>query len=462
MHNGDANGLAPATSFTQAELGADVLQRHFTTDPRYRRVVLVLAGLFLLGVIGFIIKLFEGFDDRVEWGYYAVLVAYLLTTAQSVPLVAIATRMARAHFRRPFSRAAELFTVVGLYNLLLLVPLLFVIPSPEGRKTIWFVSQYRDGWPQAAPYLYDFLAMLILVFVGLGLLFATSLPDLAAARDDGRGRTSLYRRLALGWQGSKRQWRLLQMGIGVLGGFYFLMLVFTHSILSLDLAESQIPGWKDALFPTQHAITGLQSAVALTLVIMYVLRRWGGYGAYLQVEQFWGLSKLLLATSLLWAYFWFAGMITLWYGRQPVEQNVLKYLMFESYLIPFLLAFILCFIAPVSMLIWNPVRKSIPLLTLIGTVVLIGTFFERLRVYVGAFSIEDVTAHELDFVPTAHLPDYADVFILVGGLAGAALVYLLASKIIPLISIWEMKELLLLRRVRTFGRRSIVSLGKPE
>jgi len=102
MHEGHGNGVAPATSFTREELGADVLEKHSATPAQHRRLVLVLTGLFLLGVIGFLIKLAGGFDDRIEWGYYAVLVAFLLTTAQSAPLVSVATRLARAHFRRPF------------------------------------------------------------------------------------------------------------------------------------------------------------------------------------------------------------------------------------------------------------------------------------------------------------------------------------------------------------------------
>jgi molybdopterin-containing oxidoreductase family membrane subunit len=302
--------------------------------------------------------------------------------------------------------------------------------------------------------------MVILVIVGLSLMYFSALPDIAAVRD--RAQTPWYQRLALSWRGTRFQWRILFTGLGILGGFYFMMIIFTHAIFSMDLGESLIPGLKDSIFPTAQALHAIQSAVALVLVTMYVMRRWGGYHAYLGVDQFWGLSKLLLAASLLWFYFWFAGMITFWYGRQPIEQITLKLLMFESYLLPFLLAFFMCFIIPVALLIWNRVRKNIAMLAIIAGVVLIGNFFETLRIYVAAFSIEDVTSHALEQVPAAQLPNVVDLMVIVGGLAGAVLVYLLAARVIPIISIWEMRELLLLRRVRSFVRLRVVSLGKPE
>lgn len=460
MHSSDTDNVVEATSYTQEEIGRDLVNLHVSNVERSKRLVMILGGLFLVGVLGFVLKALDGFDNRAEWAYYSLVVAYLLITAQTVPLVAVALRMTKAHFRRPFTRAAELFAAVGLYNLILMIPLFFLLPSAEGRRSFWFFSLYREGWPPGAPALYVVIAAVVLVLSGLALMYFASLPDLSAMRDGGRGKW--YHRFALSWHGTRRQWRILFNGLGFLGAFYFLMIIFAHTIWSMDFAESLIPGWKDSIFPTAQALHAIQCSVALLLLTMYILRRWGGYEAYLGVDQFWGLSKLLLASSLLWFYFWFAGLITLWYGRQPAEIVTLRTLMFESYLIPFLLAFFMCFIIPVILLIWNWVRKSITMLAVVSCIVLIGNFFEALRVYVTAFSIEDVSGHALKYIPDAQLPNVTDIMVIVGGLSGAALVYLLTMRVIPVVSIWEMRELILLRRVRKLVKLSIVSLGKPE
>ncbi|MBI4234283.1 MAG: hypothetical protein HY686_07580 [Chloroflexi bacterium] len=453
-------------TLTPREITEGLLGRVFRASPRYWVAVGVLGFLVLLGIIGFVIRLQDGFDQRAKWGYLAAAFAYLLTTAGSAPMVSIATRMVKAHWRRPLSRAAELMAVVGVFNFLLLLPLLAALPALAGRKTIWtpiFWLGRERPIPLGAPVWWDALAVLFLVLCGLGLLWAGALPDLAAAAGRGTGvRRNLWARLAAPWRGTLRQWRILAAGVGVLGGLYFMFLIFTHFLVSVDLGMSLVPGWKDAIFPAFHALSGLQSAVAVTLVTLFFLRYVGGYREYITLEQFWGLAKILLALSLLWFYFWWATFITFWYGRSPAEQNLLKYLMFESYRVPFLLAFFLNFLVPFLMMIWNPIRVSILGPTIAGASVLIGTFFDRIRLYVAAFSIEGVTAHRLEFVPPAHLPDGADILMVIGAIAGAILVYLLALRLLPPISIWEVKEGLQYQAVRTLGRLRLRSLGKPD
>ena len=79
-----------------------------------------------------------------------------------------------------------------------------------------------------------------------------------------------------------------------------------------------------------------------------------------------------------------------------------------------------------------------------------------------AFSVEDPTAHVLEVIPGTHLPDAADIMMIIGGLAGGVLVYILAAKLFPLVGIWEVKEYLSLRVHQPFFRRGVTVLAKPE
>ena len=458
-HNQNGQGL----SFTPEEMTQDILGKHSEFTPRFKMVLLALGALFVLGVVAFIIRALDGFDDRSKWGYYAAVFAFLFTATQAAPMLAIAPRLAKAHWGRPLHRVAELFAFVGLFNLVLFIPLLFLLPTGKGRFTIWFIEDWREGWPPGAPHTWDALALVLLVLCGLALVYVSSRPDLAAVRDRSTGfRHRIFSRLALNWRGDKKQWFTLRSRIGILGALYFMMLIFTHFLISVDFSMSLVPGWKDAIYPVFHALNGLQAAVALVLVTMFLLRQFGGLKPYLTLDQFWGPAKLLLALSLLWAYFWWSGFYVYWYGRSPAEQNVLKFLMFESYRTPFVMVFIFNFLVPFLCLIWNPVRKSILGPALVGASVLVGTFLHRVIGYVSAFSIEDVSAHALEEVPPAILPGVADVFMVIGAISGAALVFLLATKVFPVISIWEMKELLLLRRYRPFRRTKVIVLAKPD
>ncbi len=448
---------------TPEELNRDLIDARQGTSNAFRMAVALFGALLILGVVGFIMRLSDGVSDKAVWGYYAAIFAFILTTAQAAPMVAIAPRLAKGQWRRSTSRAAELFTLVGLFNLILFIPLLWVLPSLEdGRRTLWF---YEAGKvPAYTPHIWSTLALSFLVICGLAMLWVSCLPDLAAARDRSTGRRHrLYARLASGWQGTSRQWFMQRHRLGVLGAFYFAMLIFTHFLISIDFSMALVPGWIDALYPATHAANSLLAGAATVLVTMLILRKFGGYQDYLTLDQFWGLGKLMFALALLWFWFWFSSFIVLWFGKKPNEQSVLELLIKGPYVVPFFLAFILNFLVPLFTMIWNPIRKSIWGPTIIATSVLIGTFFDRIRLYVGSFSVADQAGlHELQSVPGTNLPDVADVFIIIGAISGSILVYLLATKVFPPINIWEQKEILLYQWHKKFHRTEVRVLAKPD
>ena len=453
---------------TPGAMTHDILAKHGQTGGMFSRAVVILGVLFILGIIGFIIRVFDGVSDKAAWGYYAAVFSFAITTASAAPMVSIATRMAKAHWRRPISRAAELWTAAGLVTLLLFIPLLWVLPGLEdGRRSLWFYELGGDV-PRYSPHLWATLALVSLVVVGFALLWVSCLPDLAAVRDTSTGwRQRWAARLAGGWLGTSKQWHMLYHRTGILGALYFMMLVFVHFLISVDFAMTLVPGWIDALFPATQAANALQAGAATMLLTMFFLRQFGGYKEYIGLDQFWALGKILFALSLLWFWFWFSSFIVLWYGKKPSEQAAVELLIVGPYLPAFLTAFILSFVVPLFAMIWNPVRKSIWGPTLIATSVLIGTLFDRIRLYVAAYSVPGigdsyVDKHELHAIPAANLPDIADIFIIVGAISGFVLVYLLATRIFPAVNVWEQKELLLYKIHKPFHRTEVMVLGKRD
>ncbi len=457
-YNGEQVAHHVGEGLTAREITNDVLDRLLPVGPRFRLAVLVLGLLFLLGVVAFAIRLFSsGVQGRSQWGYLNATFAYVLTTAQAGPLVAIGLRFVKADWRRPLTRSSELFAVAGILSLLLYIPLLPQLPPIQGRRSIWF------DWPFGAPWLYDTIAIVGIVLLGLALLWVSAIPDFAAIRDRLAGsRRNRYARLALAWIGTPKQWTVHYFGLIILGAFYAMFLAYVHLLVPVDFAMSLTPGWVSAIFPAYHMLTALQSAVAINLLAMYLWRRWGGLDRYLGLDHFWGLAKILLALSLLWFYMWWADFLTLWYGRTPREQAVLQLLIFGPYFVPWLVAIGLSFLLPFLTLIFNRVRVSIGGPVLVSLSVLLGNYFERVREYVSAFTIEDPAAHEIEHVPPVHLPDVLDLLMIVGVLAGVALLYLAAAKVVPPLTMWEVKEGLLLRVRRRFLKGEYVVLGKPR
>ena len=471
MHNG-ASQNGRAVLATPAQVTTDLLNRHRSTGNLFRGALGVTGVMFILGIVGVVLRLSDGTDKTHLWGYHAAAFSFVLTTAQAAVMVAIAPRLAKAHWRRPISRVAEMFAVVGLVNFLIFMPLLLVLPSLEdGRRTLWFYDAADPKFsevPVYAPHIWAVLALGFLVLTGLILLWVSSLADLAAIRDESSGRRrGFFAWLANGWHGTSKQWLVKYHRLGMLGAFYFMMLVFTHFLIAVDFNMALIPGWIDALFPATQAANSLQAGCATVIVAMFVLRRFGGYGDYIGLDQFWGLGKLMFALSLLWFWFWFSSFIVLWYGARPNEQGVLDLIFRGPYQPAFMVTFALNFLAPLFMMIWNPVRKSIWGPTLIAVGILVGTSLDRIRLYVAAYSIPgigdpEVQKHELLEIPATVMPDVTDVLIWVGAIGGSIFVYMLATRIFPIINIWEQKELLLYKFHKQLHRTEVLVLGKPD
>ena len=62
----------------------------------------------------------------------------------------------------------------------------------------------------------------------------------------------------------------------------------------------------------------------------------------------------------------------------------------------------------------------------------------------------------------AVLPALPDVFMVVGGISAVILVYLVASRLIPIVNIWEQRELLLYKIHKPFHRAEVLVLGKKD
>lgn len=451
---------------THQEVAKDALNRYQEIGSRYWIWVAIFSTLTVLGVIAFVVRLNEGMDDRKNWGYLIGTMAFLLTTFAATPIVSAGLRLTKAHFRRPFTRIAELNALSGIVILIILIAAVQTLPDSltdphESVPDLWF------NFPMGAPDVWQYIGVGTMVLAGLALLHFIALPDLAAARDhlEPSWRQKLVSALSLGWIGNLRAWRVQYLGVLTFGAIYLMSYPLVQTLFSSDFHASQVPGLKDAIFPATVTLVGLQGAVATLIVFMFVLRQTGGYANYIGTDQFWSLSKPLLAFSLLWFYFWWASFLTFWYGRTDGEVNVLQLLYLGPYRDIFMASLFLNFLGPMLALIWNPVRKSIWGPTLVATFILIGSWLNMMRIYVSASSVPDseLGNHYLHAVPSGMLmPGLGDLMMSVGAISACALVFLLASKVIPVISIWEVGEGLRLVKVRRFYGRWVRVIAKSH
>jgi hypothetical protein len=183
------------------------------------------------------------------------------------------------------------------------------------------------------------------------------------------------------------------------------------------------------------------------------------------MDTFWGAAKLLLALSLLFFYFTWSEFILPWYGRLPSEQGYLTLLMFGPYKDLFILSLFMNWIFPWWFLIWNPVRVSINGPAFAGAVIVAGNLLDRMRINLATWSVVGPVGGHLDpaHVPPTTYPGVLELLVVIGALAAVALVYSLALRLVPPVSLWEFKTSMMLKVERRYlAHPDAVVVGKPK
>ncbi|MFW6195665.1 MAG: hypothetical protein ACOC5M_03980 [Chloroflexota bacterium] len=432
----------------------------------FKLFAIALAILGVLGVIGAVSRLAMDSGDRGAWGYYAATVAWMLTVFGGAPMAAIApVWLAKSDWARPVARIAMLGSLGLFVTGLLLLPLVFQLPPlvEDGirRRTIWFEA------PNYSPHVWNILGIFLLAVTGLAMSYVASLPDLAMVRDHGSGWKQRWaRRLARGFRGTTTQWSWLRMRVGVLAAFYFALLVFEHFLYNMDFMQSLVPGMKDAILPLYHAMTSIQAGVAFVILGVWAARKWGGMKGYLHQDQMWSLGKLLLATSLLWFYFFWSGFIIYWYGRSHADIDILDLLVSEPYVYLFWTTAVLMFVAPWWILVWNKVRDSLWGPPIAATLVVFGALVDRIRLHVPAWTVESgeeiFTSTAIRGMPQTVWPDLFDLFVMIGAPALGLLLIVMAARLVPAVSVWEMHQSRLLSKPVRYMRGHGLLVGKPD
>jgi molybdopterin-containing oxidoreductase family membrane subunit len=147
------------------------------------------------------------------------------------------------------------------------------------------------------------------------------------------------------------------------------------------------------------------------------------------------MGRLLLLFSLLWFYFTFAEYLTAFYGGEPAEMRTFWAKLAGPFAVPFWAMVAGCVVIPLALMCRKATRT--PRGTLIaGIAVVIGMWLERFNIVVPT-SVNP--RWELESLGR-YMPSWVELSIMAATFAGFVLLYMVATKFFPIISIWEMRE----------------------
>jgi Ni/Fe-hydrogenase subunit HybB-like protein len=284
---------------------------------------------------------------------------------------------------------------------------------------------------------WDIFAISTYLIVSLMFWYVGLIPDLATLRDraDGRVRQVVYGFLALGWRGEARHWVRFESAYLLLAGLAAPLVISVHSVVSLDFAVANVPGYHSTIFPPYFVAGALFSGFAMVLTLAIPMRRFFGLEDFITLRHLDHAAKIMLATELIVAYGYFMEVFTAFYSNDLFEKSMTLHRMTGPYAPEYWALIVLNVVVP-QVLWFRRVRRSVATLFALSIVVNIGMWLERFVIVVSGPAQDYLPSSWGLFIPTAW-----DWEMLVGSIGLFALLFLLFLRFLPAISVFEMRKL---------------------
>jgi molybdopterin-containing oxidoreductase family membrane subunit len=370
------------------------------------------------------------------WAMYITTFVFWIGIGHAGTLISAVLYLFRARWRTSVFRAAEAMTIFAVMTAGLF-PLIHA-----GR--VWFAyfllpyPNQRYLWPNfRSPLVWDVFAISTYLSVSTIFFIVGLVPDLAALRDASTGwRRRIYGMLSLGWEGSDDQWRPYRRAYGLFAALATPLVLSVHSVVSWDFAMTLIPGWHSTLFAPFFVDGAIFSGFAMVVVLIIPMRYYFRLHAYVTDRHLDYIAKLILTTGLVLTYFYACEIFTALYSGDKFEKASLFWKVTKSYAWALWTMYLCNCVAPL-ILFWKRARTNVPILYTVSILVLIGMWFERFNIIVPGL------AH--DFYPYTwgiYVPTPTDSMIVVGSFAFFFLLFLAFIRLMPSLSIVEVKETL--------------------
>jgi molybdopterin-containing oxidoreductase family membrane subunit len=426
---------------TYADVNRDVIRTLEPPSPAYFGWMAVVALILTAGILAWTWQIYAGMGAAGKrtpqmWAMYITTFVFWIGIGHAGTLISAILYLFRARWRTSIYRGAEAMTVfavltAGLFPLIHAGRMWFaywLLPYPNQRYL----------WPNfRSPLVWDVFAISTYLTISVVFFCVGLLPDIAAIRDASTGwRKKIYGVLSLGWEGTDRQWRHYRRAYGLFAALATPLVLSVHSVVSWDFAMALVPGWHSTLFAPFFVDGAIFSGFAMVLVLIIPMRYFWNLYAYITDKHLDAMGKLILVTSLVLSYFYICEAFTAWYSGDHFERASLFWKATKSYAWAFWLQYFCNSLVPL-VLFWRRARTHTPTLYVVSILVLIGMWFERFNIIVPGLG------H--DFYPYTwgiYWPTVTDTMIVIGSFAWFFILFLGFIKVMPSVSIVEVKETL--------------------
>jgi hypothetical protein len=340
---------------------------------RTRGVLLVAA---LVGLLAFVAGLAT--DAPRAWG--VLLVNFLFWSGLGHAGVAFSAlfHATSARWARPLKRVAEASIAFLPVSVLLLVALLAGVATwapwvhhPNPHRHMWLNAPFFAGR--------ELLALLLLGGISVAYVHASVRPDVGLLKESGRAvGPGLARWFLGGWRGLDAERRLSQQRQSRLAPALLIAYGCVLSLQAFDFVVALDPHWVSTLAGGYFFIGNLYIGVAFLAVVAAWMMSRPKLAEYVSREHLYDLGRLLLGFCMLWAYFFWAQYLVIWYGDLPEETGFVMHRTVDAPWAPLAWAVLIsAFAIPFLMLLSREIKRRATGLLTVATIVLVAMWFER-------------------------------------------------------------------------------------
>jgi len=379
-----------------------------------------------------------GINEPSAWGFDIINFVWWIGIGHAGTLISAILLLLRQQWRTSINRFAEAMTLfavscAGLYPLL-----------HTGRPWVaYWMFPYPNilgMWPQfRSPLIWDVFAVSTYATVSAVFWFVGLVPDLATLRDRA---TNGYAKIlfgmgALGWRGSATHWQRYETIYLILAGLSTPLVLSVHSIVSFDFSVGIVPGWHTTIFPPYFVAGAVFAGFAMVITFAIPLRKLYHLEDFITIKHLDWMAKIMLTTGLIVAYGYAMEAFFAWYGGDTYEMYMMKNRMFTG---PYAWSYwvLIGTNILIPQLMWvKKFRHNLVILFLVCQSVSVGMWFER-------FVIIPISLHR-DYLPSSwgyYTPRPFDYMMFIGTMGQFLFLMFLFIRFLPMISIFEMRELL--------------------
>ncbi len=390
--------------------------------------IIITTGIGLLGV-----------NHPIAWGTMIVTFVFWIGIGHAGTLISAILYLFRQKWRTSVARSAEAMTVFAVMTAGLF-PLIhtgrpwldfWLLPYPNQRGPLWV--NFRS------PLLWDVFAVSTYATVSSVFWYVGMVPDLATLRD--RAKTKLRRLIygaaSLGWRGSARNWSHYEIVYMLLAGLSTPLVLSVHTIVSFDFAVSNLPGWHTTIFPPYFVAGAIFSGFGMVVTLLTLVRiGFPTFKDYITIDHMEVMNKIIMTTGLMVGYAYASEFFIAWYSGNPYE----RFAFINRAVGPYWWAYwtmVSCNVIFPQIFWVKRFRRSIPVMFVISILVNVGMWFERFVI--------TVTSLHRDFLPSSwgmYAWSTYDTLVLAGSFGMFLTLFLLYLRVVPAISIAEVKPVL--------------------